>query len=228
MLLPLSLQANLPYIDSDGDALTLIVNSNSIGTLDGNASTVVGTVMGEDNNGQLTIYGDGSWTYQLQSNATHDSDDSTFIALELEQFSITVTDGTATSSPVTLTMNIIDDTIQVVEPSDATVANEAGTTFQGTLQTTGADNDTYSASLTSNISGWSASNTFGSTTLTSGGNTVYYFVSPTDTSKLIAYTDSSNSPSGYSASDTNQSLVFEVTAAPNSDSYRCRCMPRLI
>ena len=213
----------LTYNDADGDALTLAVDGTDLGVLDGNAATVLGSVAGEDGSGTLTVYGDGSWQYQLQNNVVHDGNDASYLPAEFEDFVITVKDPMmATSSPATLTINIVDDTIEVATPAAASFSNEAGSTHTGALTTDGADNDTYSASLASNIAGWNGTTvTWASSGLTTdGGYPVYYYVDPADESQLIAYRDDNfASPSEYDPSNPTQSLVFTLDADPNSDSY---------
>ncbi len=215
-----SVSGTFTVSDPDSQAISLMVNGTALGALNGDAGTVLGAIPGEDGSGTLTIYGDGSWTYQLNTNVAHDGDDSTFNAADLEQFQVVATDGGANSQPLAMTFNIVDDTISVTPPSDATITNTASATYVGTLDTLGADNDTYSASLTATIGNWSPSATFAATDMTSGGNTVYYHVDPSNTSVLVAYTDVSGSPTGYSATNSDQSLVFTLNLEPNSDQFQ--------
>jgi len=204
--------------DVDGDNLIIRVNGTDLGSLNGNPATIVGSILGDDLNGRLTVFGDGTWSYELIDEAEHDSDDATFIASELEQFSVTVFDGMVESAPVGLTVNIVDDEIVVGPPESGTVINSAGQTFIGSLGVTGADSD--AGSLTGAIAGWDGTTTtFGATSLQSQGDTVYYFVDPTDESVLIAYTDTSGSASAYDPSNTDQTLVFTMEVDPTNDEY---------
>ena len=204
--------------DVDGDNLILRVNGTDLGSLNGNPSTVVGAILGDDQNGRLSVYGDGSWRYDLIDEAEHDSDDSTFIASEIEQFTVTVFDGTVESAPVGLTVNIVDDEIVVGTPSSPTITNTAGETFTGSLGVTGADSD--SGSLTGAITGWDGTTTtFAASTETSRGDTIYYYVDPADESTLIAYTDTSGSPAAYDATDPDQTLVFTMEVDPSNNEF---------
>ena len=204
--------------DVDGDNLILRVNGTDLGSLTGNPSAVVGTILGDDGNGRLTVFGDGSYRYDLIDAADHDADDLTFIASEIEQFTVTVFDGTVESAPVSLTVNIVDDEIVIGSPASGSLTNTAGSSFSGDLGVVGADGD--SGSVTGAIAGWDGvTTTFADSGLESRGETVYYYVDPNDESVLIAYTDSSGTPGEYDVSNPNQSLVFTLEVDPSNNNY---------
>ncbi|MVW75694.1 type I secretion C-terminal target domain-containing protein [Pseudomonas sp. R-22-3w-18] len=79
----------------------------------------------------------------------------------------------------------------------------------------GADGAGY-ADLSGNVSGWDGVNiTYGAANLTSGGETVYYYVDPSDLGVLYAYTSSVLGE--YDQNDPSQSLVFTLSFDINGD-----------
>jgi hypothetical protein len=81
----------------------------------------------------------------------------------------------------------------------------------------GAD-EQVTADLTGNISGWNGTTvTSIATDLTSGGQTVYYYVDPADTSTLLATTEVGNS----------DATVFTLSVYPGTDSYTLQMQAKL-
>ena len=212
-----SASGNLDYEDLDGDSLTLIVDGSPIGPLDGSAATEYNIPGGAY--GTLVIRGDGSWTYELTTNVSHDADDTTYVDGEFDTYQIAVTDGANTSTPLQpLTINIADDLVQVTEVSGAHIANEPSLTLTGDFNVVGADQP-YAADLTSNVDGWNGTTVlFADSGETSGGETVYYYVDPADTGQLLAVTD---------PNDLDGSKVFTLTVDPSADSYNLETFAQL-
>jgi VCBS repeat-containing protein len=188
----------LAYDDLDGDALSLVGGGSTIGVLDGSASTEydLGGIYGN-----LVVRGDGSWTYTLTSNTSHDSNDAEYTASEMDTYQVAVTDGSNTSDTKTLNVYITDDIVQVTQVSDGHIANELNLTLNGIFNVVGADNDFYSADLNANTA---------PTNISSGGKAIHYYVDSNDPSTLLAVTD---------LNDLSGSKVFTLSVDPNGDSY---------
>ena len=131
-------------------------------------------------------------------------------------------DGSVISNNLNITIE--DDTIS------AEVSSESGSntlsTINGTIAVVGADGndnqtgDAYSASLMSNITDKLAAgevSNFVDSGLTTGGETLYYYVDPANPDVMIAYTSTTNSV--YGDAGAEQSLVFTLTIDPNSGEY---------
>jgi hypothetical protein len=107
----------------------------------------------------------------------------------------------------------VENDVPVInEVSDAFIANEGGLTLVGNIDvTSGADDSTY-ADLSKNVSGWNGTSiTSAATELTSGGNTVYYYVDPEQTDVLVATTDSTG--------QDGSKEVFNLTVDPENGEY---------
>ncbi|MGL5468473.1 MAG: Ig-like domain-containing protein, partial [Shewanella sp.] len=163
--------------------------------------------------------GSVSYSYTLNTKVDNDSVTGATGTGYIDSISVTVKDIDGNSANNSLDINIVDDVI-VLNEGDLNGINAIGTYVgTGLLDTTGAD-QLYSADLSANVTGWNGTSvTFADSGITSGGNTLFYFVDPLNPSILYAYTDSSGTPSAFDASNINQQLVFTLTAQPNSDSY---------
>ncbi|HHQ4481197.1 TPA: retention module-containing protein [Aeromonas veronii] len=102
-----------------------------------------------------------------------------------------------------------DDGPEISNVQDAVLANSASGYFSGgSVVDIGTDGAGW-ADLTGNISGWDGSSTtYAASALTSGGATVYYYVSAADPSILYAYT--STVPGAYTGG-AGQSLIFTLS-----------------
>ncbi len=215
------------FSDLDSDNLELKVGGVTLGALDGNAVTTVGTVSSA--NGTITFFGDGSWSYELTDNTTHGSPAPGVPQTDAtvpDTFGIEIYDGTIGSGVQNLTVEIHDDGVQVTDVSNAVIANEPGLTLVGNFNTVGADDDTvgltdfYTADLSSNIAALGGT-TFADSGQTSNFSPVYYYVDPNNPQILIAYTDTSGTPDEYNGG-ADQSLVFTVEAKPNDDTFEVK------
>ncbi|WP_341502076.1 VCBS domain-containing protein [Gallaecimonas sp. GXIMD4217] len=153
-------------------------------------------------------------TAQLLDNLPHDA---SVDNLTISGIKVVASEADGDSAEGTVTVHVADDQV-VADAQDLQGSNAPGT-YTGTLDTQGAD-DNYSADLSGNVSGWNGTDvTFADSGETSGGLTIYYHVDPANPGVLIAYTNSSENPGPYTGNG-NQSVVFELTADPNSDSYQ--------
>ncbi|MFV0597886.1 retention module-containing protein [Shewanella sp.] len=166
-----------------------------------------------------TSGGTVSYSYTLNTKVDNDSVTGATSSGYIDSISVTVKDIDNNSVNNTLDINIVDDVI-VLNEGNLNGTNAIGTYVgTGLLDTTGAD-QLYSADLSANVTGWNGTSvTFADSGITSGGKTLFYFVDLLNPSILYAYTDKSDTPSAFDASNTNQQLVFKLTAQPNSDSY---------
>uniref|UniRef100_UPI00097022DA tandem-95 repeat protein n=1 Tax=Shewanella sp. UCD-KL12 TaxID=1917163 RepID=UPI00097022DA len=222
--------------DADGDALTVALSGPNGMTSDGEAvqwswdadsQTLTGFIGTPGENSYLEVMtveltapngnAPGDWTYDvtLLAAVDHaDTDNEDDLALE---FGISVDDGNGSITDGNFNVTIEDDSVAFTA-EQLSELNAIGT-YTGSLTTDGADQD-YSADLAGNISGWNGTTTtFSDSGITANGLTVFYYVDPADPSVLIAYSDTSDTPSVYDASNPAQALIFTLTANPNSDSY---------
>ncbi|WP_246033225.1 Ig-like domain-containing protein [Shewanella canadensis] len=132
---------------------------------------------------------------------------------------IGVNDGTTTTNG---SFNVIIEDDAPEASVNSIVSDNLTGTYTGSLTVGGADTD-YSANLTGNVAGWSneAGNElyFADSGLTTGGETIYYYVDPANPDLMYAYTDSGTTISGYSNANAGQSLVFTLSVDPNSGEY---------
>jgi len=135
--------------DGLGDIQSVTINGTTvaIGSLAGNV--IHGT------NGDLTITsydpatGVANYTYELKTPAT----DAPAVT-ETDVFSLTVSDGTGTSAPATITIEIVDDMPKLTVAADSLTVDEDGLTGHaqdGTPLNTGEVTGTGSASATGNL-----------------------------------------------------------------------------
>ncbi|WP_220766147.1 Ig-like domain-containing protein, partial [Shewanella sp. MBTL60-112-B2] len=222
--------------DVDGDALTAALTGPSGITSDGQAinwswnvdtGTLTGSigVAGTDSYQEVMTVkltalagnGTGEWSYDVTLLAPVDHlDPSSEDNLSLD-FGISVDDGNGGITDGNFNVIIEDDSVSFSTVNLA--ADNSIGIYDGSLVTNGADNN-YSADLTDNISGWNATTTFADSGITAGGLIVFYYVDPADPSVLIAYSDTSATPSEYDASNQEQAIIFTLTANPNNDSYQ--------
>ncbi|MDX1725806.1 MAG: type I secretion C-terminal target domain-containing protein [Pseudomonas sp.] len=108
-----------------------------------------------------------------------------------------------------LVIRIVDDTPTLTTVSPASLNNDPSGYATGTSDPVIGADVPGSADLTGNIAGWDGTSvTFGASSLTSGGNTVYYSVNPGDMGVLYAFT--STTPAPYTGG-AGQSLIFTLT-----------------
>ena len=135
-------------------------------------------------------------------------------ALTVNGITVIATDTSGATATGAASVKVIDDGVDV-NPLNLLGQNAVGI-YNGVINVDGADQN-FTASLSSNISG---SGTFSDSDITAGGLTVFYYVDPSNPSILIAYSDTTGTPSAYDPSNSGQSLIFTLTIDPNSDSYQ--------
>nr|WP_269902819.1 type I secretion C-terminal target domain-containing protein [Shewanella nanhaiensis] len=223
--------------DVDGDALTVALSGPSGLTSggetvhwswDADSQTLTGFIgtVGEDSYQAIMTVAlnapannaPGDWSYAVTLLAPVDHSN-TAVEDDLSlNFGVDISDGNGGSTSGNFTVTIEDDSVAFSTVN--LVADNAIGIYNGSLVTNGADNN-YSADLTDNISGWNGTTTtFADSGITAGGLIVFYYVDPADPSILIAYSDTSATPSEYDASNPDQSIIFTLTANPNDDSYQ--------
>jgi uncharacterized UPF0146 family protein len=138
--------------------------------------------------------------------------------LTLGSVDVIATDIDGDTAEGTVNVEVVDDVPTITSVESAVLDNEAsGYTDGGSVLSIGADQP-GSADLTGNIDGWDGTAvTFAASTLTSGGETVYYFVDPLNTGVLYGYTDSAVTAGEYDSSSTTQSLIFTLSYNTNGD-----------
>ncbi|WP_374340763.1 beta strand repeat-containing protein [Azonexus sp.] len=111
---------------------------------------------------------------------------------------------------------LINDDSPVLNSVEAAVLfnSATGYTTGGSDVSIGAD-VVGTADLTANVSGWTGAASYAASSLTSGGDTVYYSVTA-DKGTLYAYTDSNATHSGYSGA-SGQMLIFTLTYNADGD-----------
>ncbi|MDD2664876.1 MAG: VWA domain-containing protein [Dechloromonas sp.] len=127
--------------------------------------------------------------------------------------SVKDTDGSEGNTSFDVLIN--DDSPVLNSVESAVLFNSAtGYTTGGSDVSIGAD-VVGTADLTANVSGWTDASSYVASSLTSGGDTVYYSVSA-DKGTLYAYTDSNTTHSGYSGAG-GQTLIFTLTYNADGD-----------
>ncbi|WP_394229704.1 Ig-like domain-containing protein, partial [Shewanella colwelliana] len=134
--------------------------------------------------------------------------------LTIDGITVIATDASGATATGTVSVKVVDDGVDLT-PQDL-VGNNAVGQYEGVINVDGADQN-YSADLSSNISG---GGTFSNSGITAGGLTVFYYVDPSNPSILIAYSDTSATPSAYAPDNSGQSVIFTLSIDPNSDSYQ--------
>uniref|UniRef100_UPI00260EFB52 Ig-like domain-containing protein n=1 Tax=uncultured Shewanella sp. TaxID=173975 RepID=UPI00260EFB52 len=164
--------------------------------------------------------GSGEWSYDVTLLAPVDHSDTTSEDNLSLDFGISVDDGNGGTTDGSFNVIIEDDAPEahVNDLIADNVANIDG--YTGNLTVKGADKD-YSADLTGNITGWSdevgSELYFADSGLTTGGETIYYFIDPATPDVMIAYTSSISAVYGDGGAD--QSVVFTLSVDPNSGEY---------
>jgi len=147
-------QASGTFTISDPDGLGDVESVTINGTTIPIASLGTGNVI-SGTNGDLTITsydpatGVANYTYELKTPAT----DAPAVT-ETDVFSLTVSDGTGTSAPATITIEIVDDMPKLTVAADSLTVDEDGLTGHaqdGTPLNTGEVTGTGSASATGNL-----------------------------------------------------------------------------
>ncbi|WP_220745228.1 Ig-like domain-containing protein, partial [Shewanella colwelliana] len=134
--------------------------------------------------------------------------------LTIDGITVIATDASGATATGTVSVKVVDDGVDLT-PQDLVGSNAVGQ-YEGVINVDGADQN-YSADLSSNISG---GGTFSNSGITAGGLTVFYYVDPSNPSILIAYSDTSATPSAYDPDNSGQSVIFTLSIDPNSDSYQ--------
>ncbi|WP_322862177.1 retention module-containing protein [Aeromonas allosaccharophila] len=174
-------------------------------------STVIFRLHMDADDGDLTLI-----QYQAikHTDTTNDHDILAQINAGLVGAKVTVYDNdgdSASSSTVDLgpVFGFEDDGPDISNVQDAVLANSASGYFSGGSVVDIGSDGAERADLTGNISGWNGSSTtYAASALTSGGATVYYYVSAADPSTLYAYT--STVPGAYTDA-AGQVLVFTLS-----------------
>ncbi|WP_260865167.1 VCBS domain-containing protein [Shewanella sp. KCT] len=127
---------------------------------------------------------------------------------------VEATDTSNATAMGSVSVKVIDDGV-TLDAKDLAGDNAAGI-YNGVINVDGADQG-FSADLSGNISG---AGTFSDSGITAGGLTVFYYVDPANPGILIAYSDTSGTPSAYDSGNGAQSVIFTLSIDPNSDSYQ--------
>ncbi|WP_220741592.1 Ig-like domain-containing protein, partial [Shewanella schlegeliana] len=162
----------------------------------------------------------GEWSYDVTLLAPVDHVDPTSEDNLSLDFGISVDDGDGGTTDGSFNV-IIEDDAPEAHINDLVADNVAHIDgYTGTLTVKGADNN-YSADLTGNVTGWSdevgSELYFADSGLTTGGETIYYFIDPATPDVMIAYTSTTSAVYGDAGAD--QSVVFTLSVDPNSGEY---------
>ncbi|MCG9720872.1 type I secretion C-terminal target domain-containing protein [Shewanella sp. Isolate7] len=194
------LDANISWsLDSSG---------NLIGKIDGNAVlqlSLSGSNISSGETGTVTV------SVTLLDNLPHGTSVDELI---INGITVVATDAANDTATGTVSVKVIDDGV-TLDAQDLAGDNAAGI-YDGVINVDGADQD-FSADLSGNISG---GGTFSDSGITAGGLTVFYYVDPANPDILIAYSDTSGTPSAYDSGNGAQSVIFTLSIDPNSDSYQ--------
>jgi VCBS repeat-containing protein len=224
--------------DADGDALTVSLSGPTGITSGGNnvlwswdgTNTLTGYIGTPGTSSYVAVMtivltapigsSSGAWTYNVTLLAPVDhSDTSSEDNLSLT-LGVNVSDGNGGITNGNFTV-VIEDDAPVASVSNLLATNVANE-YIGSLTVAGADKD-YSADLTGNVTGWNNSVGsevyFADSGLTTGGETIYYYVDPDHPEIMYAYTDSSSVAGGFSSLNANQDLVFTLKVDPNTGKY---------
>ncbi|WP_164551227.1 Calx-beta domain-containing protein [Shewanella khirikhana] len=189
---------------------------NLIGSIGGVPMIILSLSGGTISAGQT---GNVNVTATLLDNLQHGSNPVDIDSISISGIIVNAIDTQNHSASGTVNLTVEDDEVDLAT-GDLNGNNVIGD-YEGTglLNTSGVDQG-YSADLSANVNGWNGTNiTFADSDITSNGKTLFYYVDPLNPDVLYAYTDSSATPSAYNAANTDQNLVFTLTADPNSDSY---------
>ncbi|QYK13241.1 tandem-95 repeat protein [Shewanella rhizosphaerae] len=194
------LDANISWsLDSSG---------NLIGKIDGNAVlqlSLSGSNISAGATGSVTV------SVTLLDNLPHGT---SVDELVINGITVVATDAANDTATGTVSVKVIDDGV-TVNPIDLAGDNAAGI-YDGVINVDGADQG-FSADLSGNISG---AGTFSDSGITAGGLTVFYYVDPANPSMLIAYSDTSGTPSAYDSGNSAQSVIFTLSIDPNGGTYQ--------
>ena len=196
----------------------LVTISDVDNTFTGVVGEVVVKTQGSNGTASVTwnaTEGKWEWTYTL---TTPEDNDSTGTNIEpgTDAFVITVNDGNGGVVNKTINMSIVDDVPSISYVSPGVIANEASGYLTGQVVLVPGADRPATADLTSNVTGWTPTTSYGATSLTSSSNTVYYSVNPANKGVLYAYT--STTPGAYTGG-AEQVLVFTLTVNPTTGQY---------
>ncbi|WP_280140411.1 VCBS domain-containing protein [Pseudomonas borbori] len=217
-------------LTSAGDTSETVTGSFTVTASDGIASVTVGgstfslaqlqalstaNQVVNTGEGNLTLTGynaaTGVVSYSYTLSATIDNDSHSGATGTHFDDSVTVSVlgvGGSTASDE-LVIRIVDDTPTLTTVSPASLTNGPSGYATGSSDPVIGADVPGSADLTGNIAGWNGTSvTYAASSLTSGGNTVYYSVNPDDMGVLYAFT--SATPAPYSGG-AGQSLIFTLT-----------------
>ncbi|MCH4295954.1 choice-of-anchor K domain-containing protein [Shewanella sp. 3B26] len=210
--------AGISVTGLDGSTTWNVDNNtgNLVGSIGGVPMIILSLTGGAISAGQT---GNVSVTATLLDNLQHGSNPVDIDSISISGIIVNAIDTQNHSASGTVSITVEDDEVVLVTGDlngDNVIGNYVGT---GLLDTSGVDQG-YSADLSANVNGWNGTNiTFADSGITSNGKILFYYVDPLNPDVLYAYTDSSAIPSAYDAANTNQNLVFTLTADPDSDSY---------
>ncbi|WP_283104899.1 beta strand repeat-containing protein, partial [Shewanella marisflavi] len=180
---------------------------NLIGSIGGNPVlqlSLSGSTISAGSTGSVTV------TVTLLDNLPHGTNVDELI---INGITVVATDASNATATGSVSVKVIDDGV-TLDPLDLAGKNAEGI-YNGVINVDGADQD-FSADLSGNISG---TGTFSDSGITAGGLTVFYYVDPANPGILIAYSDTSGTPSAYDSGNSAQSVIFTLAIDPNSDSY---------
>ncbi|MCL2911628.1 tandem-95 repeat protein, partial [Shewanella aquimarina] len=186
----------------------LDASGNLIGSIDGTPVlqlSLSGSNISAGATGSVTV------SVTLLDNLPHGANVDDIVINGITVEATDTSNATATGS---VSVKVIDDGV-TLDPLDLAGDNAAGI-YDGVINVDGADQD-FSADLSGNISG---GGTFSDSGITAGGLTVFYYVDPANPGILIAYSDTSGTPSAYDSGNGAQSVIFTLSIDPNSDSYQ--------
>ncbi|MFV7772679.1 VCBS domain-containing protein, partial [Shewanella marisflavi] len=181
---------------------------NLIGSIGGNPVlqlSLSGGTISAGSTGSVTV------TVTLLDNLPHGTNVDELI---INGITVVATDASNATATGSVSVKVIDDGV-TLDPLDLAGKNAEGI-YNGVINVDGADQD-FSADLSGNISG---TGTFSDSGITAGGLTVFYYVDPANPGILIAYSDTSGTPSAYDSGNSAQSVIFTLAIDPNSDSYQ--------
>ncbi|MGI2261660.1 VWA domain-containing protein, partial [Shewanella sp. GXUN23E] len=158
-----------------------------------------------------------SYTYVLNNAVDNDSQANANGQGYTDRFEVVIKDVDGSPATGSLDINIVDDVV-TLNPDDLTDGiNQVGT-YEGDLNIQGADNN-FTASLTGNVTNWSATNTFAASELTSGGLTIYYYVDPENPDVLVGYISSEGTVTAFDPTNGAHKVVFTLTTDAATDKY---------
>lgn len=204
-----SVTGSLPGSSAETDASNQLNATGGVGTLTysllGGGTTAAGTY------GTISISSNGSYIYTLTSpyDTSPDADNGANTESGKDSFTYQVTDANGNTATGTITVSIVDDVPVAYVPTEAVILNGLGGTETESLNSLSAIGaDRYSSGT--KVIFDSAQE--GATSLTSGGQAIYLWVSA-DGKTLVGSTSSTEVAAGH------ESVVFTVAINDATDTY---------